>query len=211
MAGLFPTKVSMGILLPLLIVGDIFAVLYYHRHADWRIVGRLIPPAFAGVVIGSFIMNEISDAQLRIGVGVIVLVMVALTVLRNRGLIPDERIPKGPVFSIGAGLLAGVTTMLAHAAGPVVQVYLLTMGLKKNQFIGTMAWFFLLLNCFKVPFYTGLGLINGSSLLLNVKIAVGIPIGVVAGILVVRVISNRAYVIWVQLLATLAALRLVFG
>ena len=211
MAGLFPTKVSMGILLPLLIVGDIFAVLYYHRHADWRLVVRLVPPAFAGVVVGSFVMDAISDSALRVSVGLIVLTMVLLTVLRNRGVIPDERIPKGTVFSVCAGLLAGVTTMLAHAAGPVVQVYLLTMGLNKNQFIGTMAWFFLLLNCFKVPFYIGLGLINGGSLFLNLHIAVGIPLGVIVGIWVVRLVSNRAYVIWVQGLAAIAAVRLMFG
>jgi uncharacterized membrane protein YfcA len=211
MAGLFPPKVSMGILLPLLVVGDVFAVSYYHRHADWGLVRRLIPPAFTGVIIGAVVMREISDSALRIGVGVIILVMVTLNALRSRGIISDACIPRGRSFSIVMGLFAGVSTMLAHAAGPVVQVYLLTMGLSKNRFIGTMAWFFLLLNSFKIPFYIGLGLINHESLLLNLRIAVGIPLGIIAGVLVVRVLSNRIYIIWVQLLAAAAALRLIFA
>ena len=211
MASVFPAKVSMGIILPLLVIGDVFAVSYYHRHADWRLILRLAPPAFFGVILGYYVMDEISDAALRHCVGIIILVMVTLNALRSRGTIPDERIPKGRVFSLVMGLIAGVATMLAHAAGPVVQVYLLTMGLKKNRFIGTMAWFFLLLNAFKVPFYIKLGLINHESLLLNLKIAVGIPLGIVAGILVVRVLSNRIYIIWVQLLAAAAALRLIFA
>jgi uncharacterized membrane protein YfcA len=211
MAGLFPAKVSMGIILPLLVVGDVFAVSYYHRHADWKLILRLIPPAFTGVLIGTYVMHVINDAALRIGVGVIILVMVILNALRSLGAIADERIPRGRIFALIMGLLAGVSTMLAHAAGPVVQVYLLTMGLDKKRFIGTMAWFFLLLNSFKIPFYIGLGLIDSASLGLTLRLGIGIPMGIVAGILLVRVVSNRVYFIWVQILAAAAALRLILA
>lgn len=208
---LFKARPAIGIMLPLLVVGDVFAVLYYHRHANWRMLSRLIPIAFAGVIIGSLIMPHISDRALGISVGAIVLVMVLLAVLRNRGVIPDERIPKGWGMALIAGLVAGITTMLAHAAGPVMQVYLLAMGLRKNEFIGTGAWFFLLVNSFKVPFFVAQGQINRATLTVDLYLVLGIPLGVAAGIWLVNRLSNRAYVIWVEVMTALAALRLVFG
>ncbi len=208
---LFGARPAIGIMLPLLVVGDVFAVIYYHRHANWRMLSRLIPIAFAGVIIGSLIMRHISDTALRVSVGAIVLLMVLLTVLRNRGVIPDDRVPKGWGIAMVAGLTAGITTMLAHAAGPVMQVYLLAMGLRKNEFIGTGAWFFLLVNSFKVPFFVAQGQISRATLMVDLYLVLGIPLGVAAGIWLVSRLSNRAYVIWVEIMTALAALRLVFG
>ncbi|MBN2449177.1 MAG: sulfite exporter TauE/SafE family protein [Lentisphaeria bacterium] len=211
LASAFRAKVSMGIMLPLLVCGDVFAVFYYHRHADWRMLWRLLPAAFSGVIVGSLILNRITDGQLRVGIGVIVLIMVVLTVLRNRGIIRDERLPKGAATAAVTGLVAGITTMMAHAAGPVMQVYFLAMGLKKDAFIGTGAWFFMLVNAFKVPFYVGQGLITVDSLVLNAKIAIGIPLGIVLGIVIVRRLSNRVFILCIQALTALAAVKLILG
>jgi uncharacterized membrane protein YfcA len=208
---LFGARPAIGIMLPLLVVGDVFAVLYYHRHANWRMLSRLVPIAFAGVIIGSVIMRHITDGALRVSVGAIVMIMVVLAVLRDRGVIPDERIPKGWGMAMVAGLVAGITTMLAHAAGPVMQVYFLAMGLRKNEFIGTGAWFFLLVNSFKVPFFVNQGQITRATLTVDLYLVLGIPLGVAAGIWLVNRLSNRAYVIWVEAMTALAALRLVFG
>jgi len=211
LVSLFGARPAVGIMLPLLIAGDIFAVCYYHRHANWRMLSRLLPIAFAGIVIGSLVMRRIDDTALRLSVATIVLIMVVLTVLRNRGTIPDERIPKGLGLAMAAGLLAGITTMLAHAAGPVMQVYLLAMGLKKNEFIGTGAWFFLIVNSLKVPFFVAQGMITPATLAVDLRLAVGIPLGVAAGIWLVNRLSNRSYVLWVEAMTALAALRLLFA
>jgi uncharacterized membrane protein YfcA len=199
-------------MLPLLIAGDVFAVWYYHRHANWRMLSRLLPIAFAGIAIGSVVMGRIDDTALRLSVAAIVLTMVLLTILRNRGIVPDERIPKGWGMALAAGLLAGIATMMAHAAGPVMQVYLLAMGLKKDEFIGTGAWFFLVVNSIKVPFFLTQGdLITRQTLAVDLRLAVGIPLGVAAGIWLVNRLSNRAYVLWVEAMTALAALRLLVG
>ena len=208
---LFGARPAVGIMLPLLIAGDILAVCVYHRHANWRLLSRVLPIALLGILIGSQIMSRIDDHALRLSVGIIVLTMVALTVLRNRGVIPDERVPKGLGMALGAGLLAGIATMLAHAAGPVMQVYLLAMGLKKDEFIGTGAWFFLIVNSSKVPFFIHQGLITPASLRVDLILLLGIPLGVLAGIWLVRRLSNRTYVIWVEIMTALAALRLLVG
>ena len=172
---------------------------------------RLVPTALAGIVVGSVVMHRITDGQLRVVIGLVVFTMVILSILRNRGVIADERIPKGTSAALVTGLVAGVTTMMAHAAGPVMQVYFLTMGLKKNEFIGTGAWFFFLVNVFKLPFYIGLGLVTPASRVLNLKIAAGIPLGIALGILVVGRLSNQSFTYWVQVLTAAAAARLVFG
>ena len=100
---------------------------------------------------------------------------------------------------------------MAHAAGPVMQVYLLAMGLKKNEFIGTGAWFFLVVNSLKVPFFLHQDLITPATLGVDLRLAVAIPLGVAAGIWLVNHLSNRSYVIWVESMTALAALRLLFG
>jgi uncharacterized membrane protein YfcA len=212
LVSLFGARPAVGIMLPLLIAGDVFAVWYYHRHANWRMLSRLLPIAFAGIAIGSVVMGRIDDTALRLSVAAIVLTMVLLTILRNRGIVPDERIPKGWGMALAAGLLAGIATMMAHAAGPVMQVYLLAMGLKKDEFIGTGAWFFLVVNSIKVPFFLTQGdLITRQTLAVDLRLAVGIPLGVAAGIWLVNRLSNRAYVLWVEAMTALAALRLLVG
>lgn len=211
MASIFPAKISTGVMLPILLVGDALAVVYYHRHADWRLLWRLLPVAVVGVVIGYFLMSRINDSQLRIGIGVIVFVLVVLTALRNRGMIRDESIPQRLWVAVVTGIVAGITTMLANAAGPVMMVYLLAMRYSKNEFIGTGAWFFMIINWIKVPFSISLGLITWESLLLDLKLVPLIILGGFVGIVVVKRISEKAYIIWVQVLAGLAALRLIFG
>jgi len=212
LVSLFGARPAVGIMLPLLIAGDVFAVCYYHRHANWRMLSRLLPIACVGIAIGSVIMRRIDDTALRLSVAAIVLAMVLLTVLRNRGIIPDDKVPKGIGTAMAAGLLAGIATMMAHAAGPVMQVYLLAMGLKKNEFIGTGAWFFLVVNTVKVPFFLAQkDLITPATLAVDLRLVIGIPLGVFAGIWLVNRLSNRSYVIWVEVMTALAALRLLIG
>jgi uncharacterized membrane protein YfcA len=108
------------------------------------------------------------------------------------------------------GLLAGTTTMLANAAGPIMVIYLLAMGLPKKEFIGTGAWYFFLGNLFKVPFSASLGLINPASLKLNLLLFPGIALGAVLGILVIKKIPEKSFSVIVQALTAAAALKLIF-
>jgi len=208
-AAVIPARASTGVILPMLIVADIFAVWYYKRHAVWPHLIRLIPWAMTGIVLGSLAMKKVNDQQLRPIIGVIVLVMLGLNYWRNRR--KDEMtIPTQWWFAAIMGLLAGVTTMMANAAGPIMAIYLLAMQLPKNEFLGSGAWYFLLMNCFKVPFSANLGLINPQSLqinLLNMPIIVG---GAVAGIYTARFISEKVFVDIIQILAFGAAIKLLW-
>ncbi|MBI5723968.1 MAG: sulfite exporter TauE/SafE family protein [Planctomycetes bacterium] len=209
-AMVIPAKLSTGLILPILIVGDIFAVAFYRRHAVWRHLVRLLPFAVVGVVLGYLAMGCVDDRQLGRIMGAIILVMLALNVLREWKGGSDLKIPAGWWFPALMGLLAGVTTMMANAAGPIMIIYLLAMRLPKNEFIGTGAWYFLIVNCFKVPFSFNLGLITPDSLLLNAQMVPFLIIGALAGVCLVRFVPEKAFTIIVQVLAAAAAVKLMF-
>ena len=135
--------------------------------------------------------------------------MLALNLWRNR---KDEilEVPSGKWFPAAMGLSAGITTMMANAAGPIMAIYLLAMRLPKNAFIGTGAWYFLLVNCFKVPFSATLGLITWESLRLNLMLAPLIILGSFLGIRLAHYLPEKIFAALIQILAAAGALRLLF-
>lgn len=208
MASVFPAKLSVGILLPMLLVGDVFAVTYYRRHADWRLLVRLFPWVLPGIAAGYYALDKITSAQLAPFLGILVLVLIAFTLLRKRREAAREPRPHHGSFVAVMGFLAGFTTMLGNAAGPIMTVYLLSLQLKKHGFIGTNAWFFLIINALKIPLCISLGLTTADSLLFNLKMVPLIALGAFLGILVFKWIPQQWFSRAVLILAALAAFRL---
>ncbi|WP_327267585.1 sulfite exporter TauE/SafE family protein [Streptomyces sp. NBC_01218] len=190
-AAVLPARASTGVLLPLLIAGDVLAVYVYRRHAHWPTLLRLFPAVAVGLVAGTLFLKYAGDGAVRASIGAILLVMVGVTLWQRQrqrqragagaGASGDHgageaeeggpggrRARKTARAQAGAyGVLGGFTTMVANAAGPVMSLYLLSSGMRKLGFLGTSAWFFLIVNVTKVPFSVGLGLIDGPSLLLD--------------------------------------------
>jgi uncharacterized membrane protein YfcA len=191
---------STGVMLGMLILGDLFAATYYRHIAEWKHVLRLLPPAFAGIVVGWQLMGLVTDAQLKRIIGLIVLAMLAIHFWRTRLRAEDAPIPTQWWFTAMLGFVAGVTTMMANAAGPVMVIYLLAMRLPKLAFVGTSAWFFFVVNWLKVPFSAQLALTTGAS----------VKLGAVVGIFVLRRIPQKVFNGAIQILATAAALKLLF-
>jgi uncharacterized membrane protein YfcA len=203
-----PARLSTGIILPMLILGDVFAVLYYRRHAIWKYLIKLIPYAAAGIIAGYFALGRMDDQQLRPIIGFIVLLMLGLN---EADILNQWNIPAQWWFAGIIGLSAGFTTMIANAAGSIMIIYLLAMRLPKQQFIGTGAWYFFLLNWFKVPFSVNLGLINSKSLLLNLKVAPAIIIGAIIGIHIIKIIPQKTFENIIKILTLIAAIKLITG
>ncbi|MFF3060124.1 sulfite exporter TauE/SafE family protein [Streptomyces sp. NPDC057909] len=174
-AAVLPARESTGVLLPILIAGDVLAVLTYRRHAHWPTLLRLFPAVAVGVVAGTLFMMWADDDAVRTSIGAILLFMAGVTVWRRRsgaeGKEPPEESGRpsrtGRLKARSYGVLGGFTTMVANAGGPVMSLYLLSAGFRKLGFLGTSAWFFLIVNTSKVPFSVGLGLIDAQSLLLD--------------------------------------------
>ena len=205
---ILPAKAASGALLPLLCLGDLVGAALYRRHADWGHLGRLFPWTALGVLAGYFLLERLSDLEARRLVGGIVLGMVALHLIRRRR--EPGKDAFGAWFAPGVGVLAGITTLVANAAGPLMAIYFLAMRLPKLDFVGTAAVFFLVLNLFKVPFMGGLGLITPESLRLNLLLAPAVLAGAWGGRAVVARIDQRAFENVALALSVLAAVRLLF-
>lgn len=197
-AAVLPARASTGILLPVLIAGDVPAVLTYRRHAHWPTLWRLFPAVGVGVVVGTLFLVWADDAVVRTSIGVILLFMAGVTVWRRRRADaaeqPDEVTSRtGRVKARSYGVLGGFTTMVANAGGPVMSMYLLSAGFRKLGFLGTSAFFFLIVNVSKLPFSAGLGLIDGHSLLLDAVLVVFVVPGAFLGKWAVTRINQRLF------------------
>jgi len=210
MAMVLPARQSTGILLGMLILGDLFAAGYYRHSAEWKHVLRPLPPAVAGIVAGWWVMGFVTNEQLAPMIGGIVLVMLALNYWRTRVRGADAPIPTQWWFTALMGFVAGLTTMMANAAGPVMVIYLLAMRLPKFAFIGTSAWFFFAVNWLKVPFSMSLDLITSESIKLDLMMLPLIAAGSAAGILFLKRIPQKAFNSLIQILAAAAAIKLLW-
>ncbi|MGE3308582.1 MAG: sulfite exporter TauE/SafE family protein [Limisphaerales bacterium] len=210
-AQLFPGIRSTGVVLPMLIAGDLGAVWLFRRHAQWPHVGRTLPPALAGVVAGWWIMGRLPAAGFGPVIGGIVLVLAVLQIARDLKPGIFREMPTSRGFAWTMGFTAGVTTMLANAAGPVMGLYLLAVALPKDAFVGTSAWFFLLINLLKVPFSAQLGLIDLHSLTINGVLVPLILAGLLIGRSAVARLPQRWFDILVLAFAVAAAFKLLLS
>jgi uncharacterized protein len=150
MALVFGGKASTGVVLPLLCLADIFAVFYYKRHVQWEHFWKLLPPMFVGVVLGVYIGKDVDERVFKKIMAVIIVLTVIIMLVLEKA--KDLKVPKGYKFSTFMGLVAGVATMLGNLAGAFSNIYFLALRMSKNDFIGTAAWVFLVINLSKVPF-----------------------------------------------------------
>lgn len=193
LANIFGGKESVGILLPILIVADIFAVIYFSRHANWKHLLRLMPWAIGGIFLGAFLGNQIPDDQFKIVLSIIIVVGIGLMVWQDfrkeKMIIPDNW-----WFAAILGLTGGFTTMVGNAAGPVMALYLLSMRLPKNSFIGTGAWFFFMVNLAKVPLHVFYWeTIDIRTTLLDTFVIPGIIIGAYTAKRIVKLLPENIY------------------
>ncbi len=208
LANAFGGRPSVGLLLPILIFADVFAVSWYNRHARWKHIFRLLPWALLGIVVATLVGKSISDLTFNRLLAALVLGGIGILIWRD--LRSDKlQIPESRWFAGSLGLLGGFSTMIGNAAGPVMALYLLSMRLPKNSFIGTGAWFFFIINLSKVPLHVwSWKTITLNSLFLDVLMIPAIAAGAFLGIWLVRLLPEKVYRIIVIVTTLLSALLL---
>jgi uncharacterized membrane protein YfcA len=205
------TEMSVGALLPILIVGDLFAITYYRRHAQWKRLWELFPFVIVGMVPGYLLLwgiQHIRADALRILLGALILVLLTLHLSQKR--LGMEGMLDRQWFTGMMGMLAGFCTTIGNAAGPVMGIYLVSRRLDKHEFLGTAAWFFFLVNVSKIPFFVSLKMINLKTLHLDVVVVPVLVVGALVGVLVARRIPQGIFNALVLGLAGVAAVRLIF-
>lgn len=251
-ATVMPAKESTGLLLLLLITGDLVAVSSYWRQADWRLLSRLLLPVLGGVLVGVLFLARVDDLVMRRTIGAVLLALLAVRAVRAlvdrraarraaRDTEPDPGQAEGtgrpdvsdaadvpvalgasapaeepaeqrPHLGVGAvyGTLAGFTTMVANAGGPVMSLYLLSVGATKLRFMGTAACFFFATNLVKLPFSIGLSLVTVDTLRTALVLVPLVLVGAVIGRRLLRSIDQKLFerlVIGLTITASLFLLR----
>jgi uncharacterized protein len=203
LAAVFGGQLSSGILLPVLCLADVLGVLYYHRHASWPHLKKLFPWAVAGTILGTVIGNSIDDKTFKIIMAIIIIVSVGIMIWLERA--RREDVPDYKWFAALTGVAGGFTSMVGNLAGAVMAVYFLSMRLPKNAFIGTTAWFFMVINWLKVPLHIWVWkTVTLETFIMDFTTLPAILLGAFLGIVIVRNLSERNYR-WFIIAMTLVA------
>ena len=208
-ATVMPARETIGILLPILCITDFFTIYIYRFKWKFEIARRMIYGALPGILLGTLVIGRISDYGLKKGIGVITLVFVVLLCVRQKWL-PHKRYVPSIWHSIIIGLIAGFTSTLAHAAGPIIAIFLLSQDLDKQTFVATSAIYFAIGNLLKVPPYIASGVLTMEVFMKALCFAPVIPVGVILGRWANKRIPQKAFNYLVYVILTATALKLLF-
>ncbi|SMG33456.1 sulfite exporter TauE/SafE family protein [Arenibacter troitsensis] len=209
MALAFGAKESTGLIVPLLVVGDAFAVIYYNRHAQWKYIVAFLPWMILGILIGTAVGKDLPETTFKISMSVIILGTVIMMYWWDRK--KSKNVPTHWAFAGFIGTMAGITTMIGNLAGAFSNIYFLAMRLPKNEFIGTAAWLFFIVNIFKLPFHIFIWkTITPETLIINLKLVPGIVLGLIVGVRLVKIIKEQFYRKMILILTAIGAFLILF-
>ncbi|MBS2098805.1 sulfite exporter TauE/SafE family protein [Carboxylicivirga linearis] len=210
LAYLYGGKASVGIILPFLIMGDLMALTFYFKSGKIKYIIKLIPWAVVGILIAVYVGNQINDQQFKLTIAIAIIVCLAL-LLYNEIRKKKINLIDNRFFSGSLGLAGGFATMMGNAAGPIFNLYLLSMRLPKEAYIGTGAWFYLFLNVFKVPFHIiSWQTITFKTIQLNFIMFPALLLGAFVGKKVVSYIPEKEYRYLIYSVILLSAILLFF-
>lgn len=193
---LLPARNAIGLVLPALIMGDIIAVSWYRRTVRWRLLASLLPWVLIGLIAGYLVLIFVSNHQLSLLMGILIFTLTVLQLIkehRTQHHKDEPSYPKTGWFTAIMGVLGGFATMIGNVAGIIMAIYLISKRLPKNEFVGTGAWYFLIVNVIKVPFYVSLGIINHETLTWNLWMALPVLIGGIIGIKMLQRIPQQMF------------------
>ena len=208
LAIIFGAKPSTGILLPMLCCADLFAVAYYRRSAEWKYILRLLPWSLAGFAVALLTDHLIPDRGFKTLIGACILTGLGV-MLWNEYRGKHSEIPSSWWFAALFGVMGGFSTMIGNAAGPIMSVFLLSVRLPKNSFVGTAAWFFMIINFLKLPLqYFVWNNISRETLLFDLAMLPFIAAGAWVGIIFVKKVSEQNYRVAIYVLTLVSTLML---
>ncbi|WP_299487134.1 sulfite exporter TauE/SafE family protein [uncultured Allomuricauda sp.] len=205
----FGARESTGLIMPLLLVGDIVAVLYYNRHTQWKYILRFLPWMISGILIGVFIGKDLPEKEFKLGMVIVIFISLFLLIWWDRR--KSTNIPTHWAFAGPIGIVAGVCTMIGNLAGAFTNIFFLAMRLPKNEFVGTAAWLYLITNAFKLPFHIFVWkTISIESLLIDLKLLPALALGLLSGVFIVKKINERNYKRFILVVTAIGAIVILF-
>ena len=213
LALVLPVVEAAALLLPLLLVADVFAVRHYRGTFDRSNLWLLLPSAAVGIVLGSLFFERFIEQErvLKVGIGLIALAFALYQLLRGALASALELRPPPRLLGVALGAVAGFTSTIAHAGGPPITVYLLTQRLPRRVFVGTNAWLFFLVNALKLVPYGLLGLLAFSNVPTVVVLLSLVYVGIHLGVAMNRLLSERIFNLIIYALLTITGVQLLLG
>jgi hypothetical protein len=210
MASAFGAIESTGLMLAMFLIADVFAVKAYARHGKWGEIRKLLPSTVVGLALGSLVGSFINDQQFKYLIAIIVLIcLIAMIWQEVRG--DQIKVPQARWFAILIGVMAGFATMIGNAAGPIFAIYLLAIRLNKQNYLGTTAWFFLIINVLKLPLQVFVWHnITWTTAILALSALPAIFIGTRIGIWVIRKLPEKGFRYLVIAMTAVVAVRMFF-
>ncbi len=186
------SKASTGILLPLLLTGDILAIWYYKRHVKWQYLVKCMPAILVGVVFATWVGKDMDEDSFKFWMALIILVLVFILIWREWK--KFDHIKDSWLIAIPLGFLIGFTTMIGNLAGGIAVIYFLAIGLNKNDVIGTSTWLFFIINIMKLPFHIWVwGTISFETFYSNLHLVPAVLFGFIIGLFFVKKFSEQYY------------------
>ncbi|MEZ4809773.1 MAG: sulfite exporter TauE/SafE family protein [Allomuricauda sp.] len=209
MALAFGARQSTGLLIPLLLVGDVFAVAYYNRHAQWNYIVRFIPWMILGILAGVLVGKDLPEKEFKWGMVIVIFISLGLLYWWDRR--KSTQVPSHWMFAGSMGVMAGICTMIGNLAGAFTNIFFLAMRLPKNEFVGTAAWLFFITNLFKLPFHIFVWkTISMETLLIDLRLLPAILAGLLFGVFIVKKINERNYKRFILIVTAIGAIAILF-
>jgi len=204
-----PAKTAIGLVMPLLVLADFLAIGAFWKKWKLALIKWPLLGCVPGIGLGMLFIDSVSDALLRQSLGVLALALTALLVVRDVWY-PAKTYNPSWWQGVAVGVFAGFSSTVAHAAGPIMALFLIAQKLDKKVFVASSALFFLVMNLLKLPPYVASGLVDKEIMLTALKLAPMVPLGIGVGWLLNRMIPQKYFVYIVYALLVVAGLDLTF-
>ncbi|MBK7896627.1 MAG: sulfite exporter TauE/SafE family protein [Candidatus Promineifilaceae bacterium] len=208
-----PVPEAAALLLPILLLADLFAVRHYTNQVDKPSLRALLPGALLGILLGAFFFRQFSDQEqvLKLGMGILALAFVLYQAVRSRILQVVGGKRPSPLTGFILGTTSGFTSTLAHVGGPPMMIYMLPQKLPRNLFVGTTAVFFFIINLVKLVPYALLGLLVVGNLSVTLLLLPVLFVGTRLGVWLNQRFSELWFNRVVYAILLLVGLQLILG
>ena|SRR5690606_29356231 len=207
MALAFGSRASTGLVIPLLIVGDIFAVIHYNRHTQWKYILKLLPWMLLGILLGVLVGKELPEREFKWVMVATILFSLLLLIWWDRR--KSESVPSHWAFAGSMGVMAGLCTMIGNLAGALTNIFFLAMRLPKNEFVGTLAWLFFITNLFKLPFHIFVWkTVSMESLAIDLWLVPILFLGLFLGLFLVKKIDEKNFKRFILVMTAIGAVAI---
>ena len=203
-------RVSTGVILPMLVVGDICSLIIYRGHVGFSYLKKMLPMAIIGLIAGMLLGNIVPDRIFLLILAIIVSICLVFMIWKEiNG--SDLKLPDNRLIHYGAGLLGGISSMLGNAPGPIMAAYLLALDLPKKIFIGTGAVFFFIVNVLKLPIHIFFwNTIKEDTLRLSLTLVPMVFVGIALGFALLNKIPDKLFRLLIILVTVFGTMRMFF-